>query len=215
MTLIGLTGGIAAGKSSVAALLRALGATIIDADQLARTVVAPGTPGLADVIAHFGPNMLLPDGTLDRQALGAAIFADADARAALNAILHPRIATASAEAIATAAAAGVTLIFYEAPLLFENGIDKGCDATVVVTVSPEVQLERLRARDGLSHAAAAARIASQMPLAEKVARATWVIQNDGDAPALAAQVAAVVAAITTKYGPIAAKCHDAPPALPA
>ena len=134
MTVIGLTGGIAAGKSLVATQLRAHGATIIDADQLARAVVAPGTPGLAAVIGHFGPSMLLADGTLDRQALGATIFADATARGALNAILHPRIATASAEALAAAAATGAAIVFYEAPLLFENGIDKGCDAVVVVTV---------------------------------------------------------------------------------
>ena len=173
--LIGLTGGIACGKSAVERFLTECGATVIDADQLARAVVAPGSEGLREVIAAFGPDLLLPSGALDRTAL----FADAEARARLNAILHPRIAAASQQAIAAAFAAGAPLIVYSAALLVEGGTHRGFDGLLVVTCSPALQRARLATRDGLSPDEVDQRLAAQMPLADKEAAATWLIHNDG------------------------------------
>ena len=177
--LIGLTGGIACGKSAVERFLTECGATVIDADQLARAVVAPGSEGLREVIAAFGPDLLLPSGALDRTALGALVFADAEARARLNAILHPRIAAASQQAIAAAFAAGAPLIVYSAALLVEGGTHRGFDGLLVVTCAPALQRARLATRDGLSPDEVEQRLAAQMPLADKEAAATWLLHNDG------------------------------------
>jgi dephospho-CoA kinase len=200
--VIGLTGGIASGKSTVARLLAARGAAIVDADLLARQVVEPGQPALAELVARFGPTILRPEGTLDRKRLGAIAFSDPAARADLGRITHPRIAAASAAAIATWADAGASIVFYEAALLVENRTHLGLAGLVVVSASPEVQYARLVARDGLSPEEASARIASQAPLADKLAAATWVIENDGDEAALAAEVDRVVAEIEEKHGSI-------------
>lgn len=188
MELWGLTGGIACGKSTVAARLRQLGATVIDADVLAREVVAPGSPGLEAVVQRFGPGILKPDGSLDRAALGAVVFADPAARADLNAITHPRIAALSAEQTAQAQAAGAPVVIYEAPLLIENGLHHGMNQVLVVAAPAHVQLARLMARDGLDEAAARARVASQLPLAEKRKAATVVFENDGSPAQLVDQV---------------------------
>ncbi len=182
--IIGLTGGIACGKSAVERLLAACGATVIDADQLAREVVAPGTEGLSELLSAFGQHLLLPDGSLDRTALGALVFADAAARARLNAILHPRIAAASQQAIAAALASDAPLVVYSAALLVEGGTHRGFDGLLVVTCSPETQRQRLAARDQLSDEAVNQRLAAQMPLAEKEAAATWLLRNDGTLEAL-------------------------------
>jgi dephospho-CoA kinase len=200
--VIGLTGGIASGKSTVARLLADRGAAIVDADQLARQVVEPGRPALAELVARFGTDILAPDGTLDRKRLGAIAFGDPAARADLGRITHPRIAAASAEAIATLAAAGANVVFYEAPLLVENGAHKQLAGLVVVSATPETQLARAMARDGLDAAAARARIAAQAPLEDKLAAATWVVRNDGDADTLAAEVDRVVREIEAKHGTI-------------
>ena len=200
--VIGLTGGIASGKSTVARLLARRGAAIVDADLLARQVVEPGQPALAELVARFGPSILRPEGTLDRKRLGAIAFSDPAARADLGRITHPRIAAASAAAIATWADAGASVVFYEAALLVENRTHLGLAGLIVVAASPEVQRARIMARDGLSPEEASARIAAQAPLADKLDAATWVINNDGDETALAAEVDRVVAEIEAKYGAV-------------
>jgi len=186
--LIGLTGGIASGKSTVSALLRELGAVVLDADVIAREVVEPGTPGLSEVAQHF-PGVLGPDGRLDRQALGARIFADPGERAALNALLHPRIQQAFAEQTEALARRGVDPIIYDAPLLIENGIHRWMNGGVIVVDAPhETQVTRLMARNGLDRAQAEARLASQLPLSDKKKSATWVIDNAGTLSQTRAQV---------------------------
>lgn len=200
--VIGLTGGIAAGKSQVAALLRARGAAIVDADLVAREVVQPGQAAYQDIVDYFGPSVLHDDGSIDRKRLGAKVFAAPEARAALGRITHPRIAAASQQQIAALAHAGASIVFYEAALLVENQIHRGLDALVVVTTDDATQLQRLMTRDGLSLAEAQARVAAQMPQATKAALATWVIENRGDLTALAQRVAEVVAAIEAKFGPL-------------
>jgi dephospho-CoA kinase len=189
--VIGLTGGIACGKSTVAAMLRELGAPIIDADELARRVVEPGTPGLAAVVQRFGGGVVDGDGRLDRKALGAIVFADPDARRALNAITHPRIAAAGQEELARLRAGGAPLVIYEAALLVENKIHLGLDGLIVVAVAPEVQLHRLMARDGIGEAEARARVAAQLPLADKLAVADWVVDNGGGVDDTRRQVVAL------------------------
>jgi dephospho-CoA kinase len=201
--VIGLTGGIASGKSTVARMLRDRGAAIVDADLLARQVVEPGQPALAELVARFGTQILTAEGTLDRKRLGAIAFSDPSARADLGRITHPRIAAASAAAIATWADAGANVVFYEAALLVENRAHLALEALVVVSVTPEVQLERLVMRDGLTPEEARARIASQAPLADKVAVATWVVENTGDQAALSHEVERVVRAVQERFGPIA------------
>jgi dephospho-CoA kinase len=190
MKLIGLTGGIASGKSSVARVLRELGATVIDADQLAREVVAPGTPGWSEIRARW-PQVIAPDGSLDRKALGKIVFSDPVARAGLNAITHPRIAEAGAQLADAARGRGEKVAYYEAALLVENGLADAFDGLVVVALPRELQLARLVARDGLTPAEAQARLGAQLPLAEKVARATRVIDNAGPPEATRAQVEAM------------------------
>ena len=188
MRVIGLTGGIASGKSTVAAILRQLGAPIIDADLLARQVVEPGAPALAEIAQVFGPEVLAADGSLDRKRMGERIFADPGARAKLNAITHPRIAQASAAAIAELAAGGHPVAIYEAALLVENRIHERLGGLIVVSVPLEVQIERLRARDGLDEEGALARVGAQLPLASKVAVADWVVDNGGPVEHTRAQV---------------------------
>ncbi|MBF5041219.1 dephospho-CoA kinase [Aggregicoccus sp. 17bor-14] len=187
MHLYGLTGGIASGKSTVSRMLRELGAQVLDADVLAREVVASGTPGLAEVAARF-PGVLGPDGGLDRAKLGQRVFADASERAALNALLHPRIAQAFLERTQALAEAGAARVIYDAPLLIENGLHTRMEGVILVAVPREVQLARLMARDGLSREAAEARLASQLPLEDKRRHATWVVDNAGELAATRAQV---------------------------
>lgn len=189
--IIGLTGGIASGKSTVSAMLRALGAHVIDADEVAREVVAPGSPALAEIAAHFGPEALLPDGTLDRKQLGARVFADADARRALERITHPRIAAATQQEMARLSAGGVDPIIYDAALIVENRLYTWMQGLIVVSVPHDVQVARLMIRDDIDEAAAEARIAAQLPLAEKVAVATEVIDNSGLHSETEAQVRAL------------------------
>lgn len=186
--LWGLTGGIACGKSTVSRLLEKKGATIIDADVLAREVVAPGSDGLREIVSTFGPGVLTPEGALDRKALGAAVFGDEGKRRALNAITHPRIAALSAQRTQEAMARGDRVVIYDAPLLVENGLHHGMEQVLVVAATEATQLRRLRERDGLDEAAARARMASQMPVAQKRAVATQVFENDGTLAELEAQV---------------------------
>jgi len=179
MRVIGLTGGIASGKSTAARTLAALGARIVDADAVARDIVAPGQPALADIVRTFGREMLLPDGTLDRKRLGAVIFADADKRQALNAITHPRIAAETQTRLNALRAEGLPVAIYEAALLVENGVHKALDGLIVVVCDEATQLARLMGRDGYVEADARARIAAQAPISDKVAAATWVVDTSG------------------------------------
>lgn len=179
MRIIGLTGGIASGKSSVARLLEERGVPVIDADQLAREAVLPGSPALERIVAAFGREVIRDDGTLDRKRLGALVFADADKRRQLEAILHPEIRRLGEEQIERAAVAGQRVLVYMAPLLIEAGAADRVDEIWVVTVRPEIQLQRLMARDGIDRAAAQRIIDSQMPLAEKAAHGRVLIDNSG------------------------------------
>lgn len=197
--VIGLTGGIASGKSVVARELSALGVSVIDADVLAREVVAKGSPGLAEVVQAFGEDVLQPDGTLDRERVAARVFHEADARARLNAILHPRIGQLSLERIGAAQSTSTPYVVYEAPLLVETGSYKGLSALVVVATAPTIQLTRVVARDGMSEDAAKARLAAQMPLEAKVAVADYVIHNDAGLAELKEQVAGLHATLCERF----------------
>jgi dephospho-CoA kinase len=179
LRVFGLTGGIGTGKSTVAKLLRERGVPVVDADELAREVVAPGSAGLARVVEAFGPEVLAADGSLDRKAVGSLVFSDSEARKRLNAITHPLVRELSQARFAALDAQGVTLAAYDVPLLFEVGLDAVLRPVVVVATSPATQLARVRARDGLSEAAVLARVAAQLPIAEKKQRADFVIDNDG------------------------------------
>lgn len=187
MHVFGLTGGIASGKSTVTRMLRELGAEVLDADVLAREVVEPGTPGLAEVAARF-PGVVGPDGRLDRVKLGARVFGDATERAALNAIIHPRVRDAFLEKVQALDARGVARVIYDVPLLIESGMHSWMEGVAVVWVPRDVQKARLMARDGLDAAAAEARLAAQLPLDDKRAHATWLIDNSGDVAATRARV---------------------------
>ena len=190
MKLYGLTGGIASGKSTVARQLRALGAVVIDADQLAREVVRPGRPAHAEILAAW-PQVAAADGTIDRKKLGELVFADASQRTRLEAMTHPRIAEESARLASAAAAAGAPLAFYEAALLVETGSYREMDGLVVVTLPREEQLRRLQTRDGISPVAARARLAAQLPLESKAAVADHVVDNSGTEAQTQAAVAAL------------------------
>ena len=195
MRVLGLTGGIGSGKSTVSGMFAALGADVIDADQLAREVVEPGRPALAQIVAAFGSEMLLPDGSLDRARLGALIFRDPQARARLNALTHPPIRERLWEEVAARSVRPGVLIL-DIPLLYENGGTGLVEAVIVVWVDRKTQLQRLVERSGLSLEEAEGRIASQMPLDEKRQRADHVIDNRGSPEATQRQVAAIYARYT-------------------
>jgi len=187
MRVVGLTGGIASGKSTVSAMFRELGAEVIDADEVARDVVEPGTAGLLELARRF-PGVVDASGRLDRAELGRRIFADPAERRALEGILHPRIREEVARRMEALARAGVTVVLYDAALLIENGLHRGMDGVVLVSVPESVQRSRLAARDGLEEAAISARLAAQLPLADKRASATWVVDNGGTLDETRAQV---------------------------
>lgn len=187
---IGLTGGIGSGKSTVAQLLADRGAVVIDADAIAREIVKPGETALAEIVNTFGPEVLLPDGTLDRAGLAAVVFANEDARARLDAITHPRIAERGAELIAAAPVDAV--VVYDMPLLVEQGAQalRDWDRIVVVDAPDDVRLSRLIQR-GLSPDDARRRMVTQASREERLAVADHVIDNGGDLSALEAQVDAL------------------------
>jgi len=191
---VGLTGGVASGKSAVAAILRDLGAVVIDADVLAREIVEPGTPGLEAVVAEFGPEVLTPDGNLDRARMGAVVFADPGRRAALEAIMHPLV-RARAAVIQDAAPAGV-LVVHDIPLLVETGQAGDFDAVLVVDVPEAVQLERAMRDRGWNEADARSRIAAQARRPERLAAATHVIDNTGTLEDLRRRVTEVFEQLT-------------------
>jgi dephospho-CoA kinase len=191
---VGLTGGVASGKSTVAAILRDLGAVVIDADALAREVVGPGTPGLDAVVAAFGPEVLAPDGGLDRARLGALVFADADRRTALEAIVHPLVRARAAELEASAPAGAV--VVHDIPLLVETGQAGSFDAVLVVDVPVDVQVARAVQDRGWSVGEARSRIAAQASREDRLAVATYVIDNAGTTEDLRQRVAEVFVALT-------------------
>jgi dephospho-CoA kinase len=194
LKLVGLTGGIATGKSTVARLIAERGIPVVDADQLAREAVEPGQPALAEIASRW-PAVIAADGRLDRRRLGAIVFADAVARRQLEAILHPRIAALADARAAELAARGHPLAFYEASLLVETGRHRDFDGLVVVKAAPETQIARVMARDRLARDEARARLAAQLPLERKLAVATAVIDNDGDLAATTAQVDRLLAGL--------------------
>jgi dephospho-CoA kinase len=195
LDLIGLTGGIGSGKSTVAGFLRELGAIVVDADEGARAVVEPGTPGHAAVVAAFGPEVERTDGGLDRARLAEIVFHDKAALERLNAIVHPLIREWTLERLSEAAEAGAAFVVQDIPLLFENDLDGLFRATILVYVPEEVQVERLVGR-GMAEADARARIANQMPIEDKRSRATYVIDNTGTREETRAQTERVWTEIT-------------------
>lgn len=180
--VVGLTGGIASGKTFVSNELKRLGAHIIDADVIAREIVEPGRPALAEIAREFGPGILKHDGTLDRKALAGIVFSDKEKLRILNGITHPRIIERTRELIAEIKAAHKDpLIVVDAAVLIEAGIHGSVDEVVVVLISEEEQLKRLVKRDGLTEDEARKRAASQLPLKEKAGYADYVIDNS-DSP---------------------------------
>jgi dephospho-CoA kinase len=177
MRLIGLTGGIATGKSTVDAMLSRRGATVIDADELAREAVHPGEPTLDRVAERFGQEVLRPDGSLDRERLGKIVFADSGARHDLEAITHSRINELIRERVASALSGAAPLVVVDVPLLFEHAREGMYEGVLLVYAPVGVQLQRLHDRNHLDEAAARQRLAAQLPIDEKRARATWVIDN--------------------------------------
>jgi len=194
LKVLGLTGGIGSGKSTVARLIAGLGVPVLDADLLANEVREPGRPAHADIAAAW-PEVIGPDGQVDRKRLGAIVFADRAARARLEGIMHPRIQEVAEARFADLAAKGHPLAFYEASLLVESGRYKDFDGLVVITASPETQVERVVARGGLTQEEAEARIDAQLPLLAKVRVADHLIDNDGDLAATQEQVERLIASL--------------------
>ena len=185
--ILGVTGNIASGKSSVCRELARRGALVVDADQLAREVVEPGSPVLEQLVRGFGEDILKPDGSLDREYLGELVFSDPVARQRLNAIIHPAIAALSTQRLQQLCDTA-PLVIYEAPLLYEVGAEARVDKVMLVTIDPEVQLARLMERDGLDEKSARQRIAAQMPQEQKAARADYLVDNSASREETSAQI---------------------------
>jgi dephospho-CoA kinase len=200
LTLFGLTGGLGSGKSTVAQRFRDQGLSVLDADRMAREVVQKDSEGLAAVVAAFGAGVLDPDGNLDRAAVGELVFSDADARHTLNQIVHPRIAALTAQRAAELAGRGERLACYEAALLVENGLADAFRPLVVVSAPPEAQIERAMGRDGMTRAQVQKRLDAQVPLADKLAVADYVIDNGGDLESTRRQADRVLAEIRAASG---------------
>jgi dephospho-CoA kinase len=197
---VGLTGGIASGKSTVSRRLAELGCRLIDADVLAREVVAPGGPAWRAIVQAFGPDVALPDGQLDRKRLGALVFADPARRKVLEAITHPAIMARRQAILDAWTAEGFDgLVVLDIPLLFEVSAAAHVDRVILVYALREAQLERLMRRDGFDRAEAERRLASQMPLAEKVRYADYVVDSSGAPEDTAAQVRAIHAALLAEH----------------
>ncbi|SED03092.1 dephospho-CoA kinase [Nocardioides exalbidus] len=196
MIRVGLTGGVASGKSTVSAMLAELGAVVVDADLIAREVVARGTSGLAAVVEEFGAGLLTPEGDLDRPAMGRLVFGDAGARKRLEAIIHPLVHQRSARLEAEAPADAV--VVHDIPLLAEGGRAGGFDAVVVVDVPPDVQLARMLGDRGWTREDAVSRIAAQATREQRLAIATHVVDNTGTLDQLRARVAEIHAELAAR-----------------
>jgi len=187
--LVGLTGGVATGKSTVSSMFQALGCVVIDADLLAREVVEPGQPAWEQIVAAFGRGLLQPDGRLDRRALGAVVFEDPAQRQRLESITHPEIRARVAARLAELTVQGFEgIVIFDAPVMIESGHYRNMDRLIVVTSDEPAQMARQQARDRLSAEEATRRIRSQMPLEAKVKLADYVIDNTGDLGSTEAQV---------------------------
>jgi len=198
MLRVGLTGGIGAGKGEVARRLAAYGALVIDADQVAREVVAPGTPGLEEIVKAFGTGVLRPDGSLDRELLGEMVFSDDALRGKLNAIVHPRVGDRMREIEEGATAADV--VVHEIPLLAEGGLASAFDVVVVVDAPPDVQVGRLVSVRGMTRAHALARMSAQASREDRLAVATFVVDNSGSLEDLDGRVAALWDELSRRAG---------------
>lgn len=192
-----LSGGIASGKSTVAEMIEARGGVVIDADVIAREVVAVGTLGLQEVVEHFGEDVLADNGELNREALGARVFGDDAARAKLNSILHPKILVRSMQRMQEAYADSPRPIFYDAALLVESGSYTNFEGLVIVATDPDIQRARLMQRNNLTRDEAQQRIDSQLPMEEKVRVADHVIWNNSTLDALEAQVDTLIATLNS------------------
>jgi dephospho-CoA kinase len=196
MILVGLTGGVATGKTTVAGMFQQCGALLIDADQLARDVVQPGTPAWRAIVKAFGKAILKPDRTINRAALGRIVFRHRGKRLLLERIIHPRVARRQAGIVKAAARKNPrVVVVYEVPLLFEAGVDKRVDQVVVVTADRRTQIARLRKRNGLTKAEALRRIGTQLPLATKAARADVVLNGMAPRAVLRKQVRRLYSAL--------------------
>lgn len=189
MLKVGLTGGIGSGKSAVAAELSSYGAVVVDADAIAREVVEPGTPGLAEVVARFGDGVLAQDGGLDRAALGEIVFTDQDRLAELNAIVHPRVAERSDELMAQARAEGAEIVVYDVPLLVENGLESLYDVVVVVDAPDRVRIERVSRDRNMPREQVRDRIRAQADRQRRLDAADLVVDNSGTREELRERVA--------------------------
>ncbi|HET9953988.1 MAG TPA: dephospho-CoA kinase [Polyangiaceae bacterium] len=195
-----LTGGIGSGKSTVSRHYRARGLPVVDADQLAREVVASGQPALEDIRRDFGPELVSASGELDRTALADIVFSDPHQLARLEGLLHPRIQQLAAARFAALAERGEPLAAYEVPLLFEKGLDRFYSPVVLVSAPRDVQVARARGRDASSTQAVLARIAAQMPLEAKAAKADYVIDNSGELSQTLASADRVLEALCERFG---------------
>jgi len=195
MDIYGLTGGIGSGKSAAAAYFEDCGIPVVSADELSRVVVTPGSEGLAAVVALFGEGVLSPQGELDRRKLGALVFKDPSLRVRLEGILHPRIRDCFQDVLAALEATGNSIVVYEVPLLFENNLEKQMKAVILVSAPEDARIARVIARDKLSAEDVRARMAAQMDDKSRRARATHVLENDGDLAHLHAQIDALLTKI--------------------
>ena len=193
MILVGLTGGVATGKSTVARMFKQCGAAVINADLLARQVVEPGKPAWREIVKLFGKIVLNPDHSLDRQALGSIVFHNPKKRRQLERIIHPRVAREQQRLVRRIAKGKPrAVVIYEVPLLFEAGVDTRVDKIIVVTADRKTQIARLKKRNGLTRAEAIRRISSQMPLAKKIQRADHVLNGTLPRPSLRRQVGQIL-----------------------
>lgn len=197
MLVVGLTGGIASGKSTVSRLFVEAGVPVICADELAREAVKAGSPGLAEIRRAFGDEVIDPQGELDRAAMARVVFHQADRRELLESIIHPRVAEGKRKRLTELQRQGYSLAIVDVPLLYETGWDQFFDLVIVVTVSRETQEERLRARDGMSREEARARLDAQMPIEEKAKRAHRVVDNSGSVERTREQVDVLVTELTS------------------
>lgn len=200
MLLIGLTGNIASGKTEVARIFADLGATVIDADELAREAVSPGTPALAAIAAHWGERVLNPDGSLNRAAMRAVAFSNEVDRKTLNAIVHPAVKQLRDQLVEEARRRGDPVVVAAIPLLYEAGLERDYDRVILVDAPDDIRLSRLVRRRGIGAVEAQRMMAAQMPAATKRARADVVIENESDLKALRRSVERVWRELTTQAG---------------